>query len=451
MKRENFTVARVDAFCCDQNKKQTIYWDAKAPGLGLRVTSAGARAYVFESRLFGKTVRLTIGDPRTWDLAAARSEAARMKALVNEGKDPRVLRAEQRVAYEAQERKKRQQVVTMGEVWDQYVGARKAQWSERTYRDHVRHSAVGGRAKLRGKGVTKPGVLASLRAVPMVELTARRVSEWLEVETQVRPTVASLGYRMLRAFVRWTADEPEYAGLVSSDAYSGRTVRKLVPRSSAKHGDVLQREQLSGWFAAVQSIPNRVLSVYLQGLLITGARREELAALRWEDVDFQWRSLKIADKVEKVGGRTIPLTPYLAELLAELRELANESDAKCLSNEAGSSPWVFRSQRSATGYVSDPGVAHRLALRHAGLPHVTLHGLRRSFGTLSEWIDVPVGVVAQIQGHKPSAIAEKHYRRRPLDLLRMWHDKIEAWMLEQGGLRSSRGRSSWAQTAGGHA
>jgi len=45
-----------------------------------------------------------------------------------------------------------------------------------------------------------------------------------------------------------------------------------------------------------------------------------------------------------------------------------------------------------------------------------------------------VGVVAQIQGHKPSAIAEKHYRRRPLDLLRMWHDRIEAWMLAQAGI-----------------
>ena len=39
--------------------------------------------------------------------------------------------------------------------------------------------------------------------------------------------------------------------------------------------------------------------------------------------------------------------------------------------------------------------------------------------------------MAQIQGHKPSALAEKHYRRRPLDMLRMWHDKIEVWMLEQ--------------------
>ena len=37
-------------------------------------------------------------------------------------------------------------------------------------------------------------------------------------------------------------------------------------------------------------------------------------------------------------------------------------------------------------------------------------------------------------GHKPSALAEKHYRRRPLDLLRMWHTKIEGWILEQAGI-----------------
>jgi hypothetical protein len=37
-------------------------------------------------------------------------------------------------------------------------------------------------------------------------------------------------------------------------------------------------------------------------------------------------------------------------------------------------------------------------------------------------------------GHKPSATAEKHYRRRPLDLLRSWHVKIEAWILEQTGI-----------------
>ena len=37
-------------------------------------------------------------------------------------------------------------------------------------------------------------------------------------------------------------------------------------------------------------------------------------------------------------------------------------------------------------------------------------------------------------GHKPSATAEKHYTVRPLDLLRMHHEKIEAWILEQAAI-----------------
>lgn len=43
-------------------------------------------------------------------------------------------------------------------------------------------------------------------------------------------------------------------------------------------------------------------------------------------------------------------------------------------------------------------------------------------------------MVAQIQGHKPSATAEKHYTVRPLELVRVHHEKIEAWILEQAGI-----------------
>jgi intergrase/recombinase len=50
---------------------------------------------------------------------------------------------------------------------------------------------------------------------------------------------------------------------------------------------------------------------------------------------------------------------------------------------------------------------------------------------------MPVGIVAQIMGHKPSATAEKHYTERPLDLLKIWHSKYEAWILEQAGIQQS--------------
>jgi integrase len=444
MAKQNFTAARIDGFQCDPDKQQSIYWDAKTPGFGLRVTAAGARAYIFESRLFGKTIRVTIGDARAWDLGRARTEASRLKTLIDDGKDPREVRAERQAAHEARRVEARRQDATFGDAWDEYVEARKPFWSERHYRDHLQHANRGGMPKKRAKGLTQPGPLAGLRPLRLTELTGARIAEWLTLQSADRPTMAALSFRLLRSFIRWASDIPTYRGTIPADAYKSRDVKDATPRVKPKDGDSLQREQLKVWFAGVREIANPVLSAYLQGLLITGARREELAALRWDDVDFRWRGLVLDDKVEGTGGRTIPLTPYLASLLLDLKRLneilPNKRQAARLAEKGerwSPSPWVFASKTAADGRIAEPRIAHNQALAAGDLPHVTLHGLRRSFGTLSEWVECPVGVVAQIQGHKPSAIAEKHYRRRPIDLLRMWHDKIEAWMLEQAAPASA--------------
>jgi integrase len=253
--------------------------------------------------------------------------------------------------------------------------------------------------------------------LPLADLTGDRIAEWLQAESKERPTAAALSFRLLRAFVGWAADTPAYRNIVPTEVFTARIVRDSLPKNETKEGDSLQREQLAGWFKAVRHISNPVVSAYLQGLLLTGARRRELSGLQWTDVDFQWRSLTIRDKVE--GTRVVPLTSYMAHLLTALPR----------RNE-----WVFSSPAAKDGRIVEPRYAHRDALVLVGLPHVSLHGLRRSFGTLCEWVEVPSGISAQIMGHKPSALAEKHYRRRPLDLLRKWHDQIEGWILEQAGI-----------------
>src|SRR5690606_30541836 len=165
-------------------------------------------------------------------------------------------------------------------------------------------------------------------------------------------------------------------------------------------------------------------------LLLTGARRNELTGLQWADVDFQWNSLTIRDKVE--GERVIPLTPYVKSLLLGIKPATVMPVHGAAAVEA--SPWVFASERSKQGHITEPRISHNKALTVAGLPPLSLHGLRRSFATLAEWVECPAGIVAQIMGHKPSAIAEKHYRRRPLDLLRKWHTTIEGWVLAEAGI-----------------
>lgn len=416
MAKVNFTAKRVQEHSCPDGKAQAFLWDAVSPGLGLRVTANGAKAYIFQGKIHGKTVRLTIGDPRSWTIDKAQEEARSLQTLIDAGKDPRTVKAEQRAAYEADEAAARRKDITVAEAWKAYVDVRKSKWSERHYQDHERLAEAGGRDTKRGKGQIVAGPLASLMSLRLSELTPDTVGSWLEDEAESRPARARLAFSLLRAFVKWCDGRAEFAGLASLEICANKQLREHLPKPQTK-ADCLQREQLPAWFGAVRQIANPVISAYLQGLLLTGARREELAGLQWADVDFQWGSLTIRDKVE--GERTIPLTPYLASLLASLPR----------RNE-----WVFSSPAAADGKIAEPRIAHTQALEVAGLPHVSLHGLRRSFGTLCEWVEMPSGISAQIMGHKPSAIAEKHYRRRPLDLLRMWHTKIEAWVLEQAGI-----------------
>ncbi|EJL72287.1 site-specific recombinase XerD [Variovorax sp. CF313] len=194
-----------------------------------------------------------------------------------------------------------------------------------------------------------------------------------------------------------------------------RRTREALGKATAK-SDVLLKEQLAAWFEAVRALPSPVMSAYLQVLLLTGARRTEVLDLKWKDIDSRWKSLVIRDKIE--GERKIPLTPYVAELLGNLPHLPKN-------------PFVFASALAKEGRISDPRAGMQAACETAKIEGLTPHGLRRSFKSLTEWLEIPAGVVAQIMGHKPSATAEKHYTVRPLDLLRIHHDRIETWMLEQ--------------------
>ena len=422
-----FTAGRVSGFKCPPDKKQAFMWDVTAPGLGLRATPAGKPAYVFQSVYQGKDIRLTIGSPAAWSIPDAQAKARELQRLIDEGKDPRDLKREAIAAVEAkrqqeQEREQADKVaaVTVGEAWAAYIAERTPHWGELHRKDHERLTRAGGETSkrgTRGRGVTIAGPLHPLLGLALRDLTAPVIEAWAAREAQTRPTAARLAWRLLKAFLGWCAEQPEYAPVLPSvNPAKTKKAREALGKPKAKD-DSLLKEQLPAWFAAVRSIGNPTVAAYLQTLLLTGARPGEVLAMRWDDLNTQWRGLTIRDKVE--GERVIPLTPYVHNLLAALPR----------RNE-----FVFASSRNENTPLTEPNHAHDKACKVAAIDGLTLHGLRRSFGTLSEWLEIPSGVVAQIQGHKPSATAEKHYRVRPLDLLRVHHERIEAWVLGQAGI-----------------
>ncbi len=428
MARNKLTAGRIREFECPTGTAQAFLWDTEAPGLAVRATPGSeARGFIFQSRLNGKALRLTIGNVRAWGIDAARAEARRLQTLIDQGIDPRQERADRRAAIEAKAlaveaaRNEAERVEAPAlEAWNVYLASR-PKWSPRTLLDHQRLSDPGGKPKTRcrkaGEGdTTQPGALIPLLNRPLAQIDGDTVRAWLQVEVARRPTQARNAFVRLRAFLKWCSDRPEYQAQIDGKACASRLANDEMEKPTPKD-DCLQREMLALWFEHVRQLANPVHSAYLQTTLLTGTRREEVASIAWADVDFQWKSLTIKDKVE--GQRIIPLAPYGAALLAALPRRDE---------------WVFSSPTAESGRLQEPRSVHNKALAAAGLPALSLHGLRRSFGTLAEWVECPVGVVAQIQGRKPSATAEKHYRRRPLDLLRMWHIKIEAWILEQAGI-----------------
>ena len=425
--RVRLTAGRVDTFTCPPDKTQAFLWDTDTPTLALRVTPTGRKTYIFESRLNGATVRINIGTLADWPIEKARATAQKLKMLVDAGTDPREVERdrqaatlEKKAAAAAKVQADKLAAVTVSDAWADYIEQRRPFWGELHYRDHIDKAKAGGLPSGRrggGKQLTQPGPLAALMPLALKNLTQPGIEAWAASEGKTRASSARLAWRLLTVFLTWCAEQPQYAPLLpAKNPAKTKKAREALGKPAVK-SDVLQRGQLAAWFAAVHKLQNPTIAACLQMMLLTGARPGEVLALRWEDINIQWKGISIKDKVE--GTREIPATPYMLHLLSALPR----------RNE-----WVFSSQTSASGCLTEPNNPHTRACKTAGLEGLTLHGLRRSFKSLTEWLEVPVGVVAQIQGHKPSATAEKHYTVRPLELLALHHEKIEAWILEQAGI-----------------
>ena len=422
--RIKFTAGRIASFSCPPGKASDFLWDTELTGFGIKASPGGSKQYILQSRLkSGEPIRITIGKLNAWSIDDARAEARRLQGLIDQGRDPRQQKAEiaanDKAAIENAKIEEMRKTITVQMAWDEYIEQHANTWGKHHLLDHQKTSQKGGVPKKRGGGVTSQGALYPILQMSMVDIHAEVLSSWQRQEAHIRPTSARHAFVLFKTFWNWASQNKKYMSFIDVEAAADREVRRQVPTSKTKKYDMLQRAQLSDWFKAVCGLNNVVISAYLQGLLITGARREELAELKWEHVDFKLGSMWIKDKVDD-EGRMIPLTPYLAALMLTLPRI---------------NQWVFSSPTAKEGKIAEPRKAHNFALEKAGLEHVTLHGLRRTFASLAEWVEMPTGVVAQIMGHAPNATAEKHYKSRPLELLAIWHTKYEAWILEQANVK----------------
>ena len=432
-------------FTCPPGVPKAFLRDKEVTGLRVRVTANGAKAFVYEAKLNGRAISRTLGRFSLMTIEEAKAEARELAKTVKTHKlDPRDLdrqkaeqdaqakaeaeaRAIERAAAEAA------RAVTVAEVWPRYMAEgkpkRKAAWKPRYVADLQKAASLGGEPKKRGAGKTKPGHLAALMPLRLASIDQDTIRDWYAKEAKTAPIQAARAVAMFSGFLGWCATKRDLRALVQKDAARASELGDVLPGVN-KRRDAVEIDQLPAWFAGTDKLQSRAARAYLQALVLTGARREELAGLRWADVDFQWQKLTIADKVE--ATRVIPLTPYMAHLINGLPRFNEWVFASVrLKGRKGEPPqWV---QASASGRLAEPRAPHTDVLADAGIPHVSIHGLRRTFSLLGEASGAPAGAIAQVMGHKPSAIAEG-YRPRSIDALRPYLAQIEAFILAKAGV-----------------
>lgn len=168
----------------------------------------------------------------------------------------------------------------------------------------------------------------------------------------------------------------------------------IKPHHDPKRALVLTPGQLAAYIAAARSEACFPLLLLISTL---GLRRSEALGLQWSCIDLAGGVLHVCQQRVRINhglqlrplksrasNRLLPIPPPLAAELATIR-----ADQRVVSF----SGWVFDTNPDSLRK------AHLRAIARAGLPPVTLHGLRHSVATAAAAAGCPMKILQGILGH----------------------------------------------------
>ncbi|MCF8144321.1 MAG: tyrosine-type recombinase/integrase [Deltaproteobacteria bacterium] len=149
-------------------------------------------------------------------------------------------------------------------------------------------------------------------------------------------------------------------------------------------------------------------------LLRTGMRVGELIGLKWDDIDFEKRTIKIQRTVYNgiVGptknrqSRVVDMTPYLTETLKALKL---ERQKESLKKGRPFSQWIFTFDGRKPMRPLPINYTLDAILKDADLPHMRVHDLRHTYATIRIARGHNIGDVSYQMGHSSIKITFDTY------------------------------------------
>lgn len=391
-------ISKATVNAIEPGSADTFYWDEQLKGFGLKITPKGKKVYVCQYRAGGGAAgasrRQTIGAHGVLTPDEARSEAKKILGLVANGADP------------ARDKQVRRRQPTVADLCDQYLvegcGTKKQSTLDTDRGRIERHiKPLLGRKKV--SDVTRADVKRFLNDVAAGK-TATDVKTGKHGRARVSggKGTASRTVGLLGGIFSF-AHELE---LVDFNPVHGvkrfpdkRNERFLSEAELVKLGEALREAEAAGENPAGLSV--------IRLLIFTGARRDEIAGLEWEEIDFENRVLRLRDS--KTGQRILPLNPGALTILSAQ---ARVDDAK----------YVFPATKGEGYFLGTPKIWRRLRSK-ADLHDVRLHDLRHSFASVAVSMGASLPIIGALLGHKDAATTQR-YAHLQDDPLRSTSDAV---------------------------
>jgi integrase len=368
------------------------YWDTTLPGFGLRVAAARAGGEARKTgqamyRVNGKLVRETIGTLATIpkvDVARDLARSSMQKA--GRGVHP----VEQR--QQAEQSRERD---TLAVVIDRYLDRYAAKRMRPDYHKETRRTL-------------DRDVKPALGGKPIGEVTRRDVRELLEaIVDRGSPSHANHVLAYLRAMLNWA---------ISNDLIEANPCDLLkMPAAKVERDRALNADEIKPFWRGCGAI-GWPFGPLFQLLLLTAARRDELAESRWSEFDLNkalWTLPRERSKNDKT--HLTHLSPLAIDIFGALPRIGGNDLVFTTTGDTPVSGWSVGRKRLAR------------AMGSGDAEWFTLHDLRRTAATGMAGLGIAPHVVDRVLNHtegKISGVARIYNRFEYIDERRV---ALDAW------------------------
>ena len=359
-----------DAFIRSYPKpeKTTEIYDGKTPGLLLRISPKGRKAFVYRYKFAGTDYRYTIGiySPN-FKLAKARGIASDLQLNVRNGINP--VAEKHAKVNEPKSIKFRELAETFKAV--QFPNYRQ---STRVFYSIVidkRLIPVFGRREI--DKITKPEIVRYLDSIAITEGSR---------------TMANRVRERLHHLFEWAISR----GMTDRNPVKGTKPYEGGENESERYYGADEIKKLWEKFETMRE-PMRS---YLKIISLTGQRRTETQYMRWDNIhyvknkDFKGHIWTIPKSLAKSGrDHEVPLSPLAVEIIESLKK------------RAGDNPYVFASRGSDKIPFGQKTIKRGVVdIQNTCISDFRLHDMRRTVATNLAELGTPAEVVSKVLNHK---------------------------------------------------